>query len=299
VNGRAGTVWSRASLLYLGRGLTALAIPRRTASALSLLASAVAFCSAAWPGVAGGVTSRTPVPRLDHVVVIVFENEERRSVLGSGAAPTFDRLAAEYSQATNDRAVSHPSLPNYLALVSGSTHGVTNDCQDCPQSGPTIGTLLTQRGRTWGSYAEGYPSGSRFAKKHVPFLYFPGETAHVHPLSAFNPSRLPAYSFVTPDLCHDMHDCSVGTGDAWLATFIKPLISVKRTAVFVVFDEGSSSVGGGGDVALVVAGTAVKPHSRYTAPISHYGLLRTVEDALGLPPLGLSTHARPLTGIWR
>jgi len=179
------------------------------------------------------------------VVVIVFENQERKSIFTSGAAPTFDRLAASYAQASDDRAVSHPSLPNYLALVSGSTHGVTKDCVDCPQRGPTIGSLLTERGRSWGSYAEGYPSGSGFAKKHVPSLYFPGATAHVHPLTAFNPSRLPAYSFVTPNLCHDMHDCSIGTGDAWLAKFIKPLLSVKRTAVFIVFDEGSTNVGGG------------------------------------------------------
>jgi hypothetical protein len=250
-------------------------------------------------GSAGGATGAVRVPRLEHVVVVVFENEERGSVLGSGAAPTFDRLAAAYAQATDDRAVAHPSLPNYLALVSGSTHGVTNDCQDCPQSGPTIGSLLTERGRSWGSYAEGYPSGSRFAKKHVPFLYFPGGPSHVHPLAAFNPRRLPAFAFVTPDLCHDMHDCSIGTGDRWLAKFIKPLLSVKRTAVFIVFDEGSSNLGGGGQVALLVVGSSVKPHSRYTAPTSHYGLLRTTEDTLGLPHLGASRSAHPLTGIWR
>jgi hypothetical protein len=250
-------------------------------------------------GSAGGSPSGNPVPRLDHVVVIVFENEERQSVLGSGAAPTFDRLAASYAQATNDRAVSHPSLPNYLALVSGSTHGVTNDCVNCPQSGPTIGSLLTRRGLSWGSYAEGFPSGPGFAKKHVPFLYFPGGAAHVHPLSAFNASRLPAYSFVTPDLCHDMHDCSVGIGDAWLARFVKPLLSVQRTAVFIVFDEGSSNLGGGGAVAMLIAGTSVKPHSRYTVATSHYGLLRTVEDALAVPAIGKSAGARPLTGIWR
>jgi phosphatidylinositol-3-phosphatase len=250
-------------------------------------------------GSAGGATGAARVPRLEHVVVVVFENEERGSVLGSGAAPTFDRLAAAYAQATDDRAVAHPSLPNYLALVSGSTHGVTNDCQDCPQSGPTIGSLLTERGRSWGSYAEGYPSGSRFAKKHVPFLYFPGGPSHVHPLAAFNPRRLPAFAFVTPDLCHDMHDCSISTGDRWLAKFIKPLLSVKRTAVFIVFDEGSSNLGGGGQVALLVVGSSVKPHSRYTAPTSHYGLLRTTEDTLGLPHLGASRSAHPLTGIWR
>ena len=265
----------------------------------ALLASLAVFCSIAGTGSAGGATPKPAVPRLAHVVLIVFENKERQSVLGSGAAPTFDRLAASYAQATRDRAVSHPSLPNYLALVSGSTHGVTDDCEDCPQSGSTIGSLLTQRSRSWGSYAEGYPSGPRFAKKHVPFLYFPDGAAHVHPLAGFNPSRLPTYSFVTPDLCHDMHDCSVATGDAWLQKFVKPLLLIKRTAVFIVFDEGSTDAGGGGHVALVVAGTAVKPHSRYTSLTSHYGLLRTLEDALGLRPLGAAVRAKPLTGIWR
>ncbi len=239
------------------------------------------------------------MPRLAHVVVIVFENEERASVLGSGAAPTFDGLAARYAEATDDRAVAHPSLPNYLALVSGSTHGVTDDCESCAQTGPTIGTLLTERSRSWASYAEGYPSGPRFAKKHVPFLYFPAGRSHVRPLGAFDPAHLPAFSFVTPDLCHDMHDCSVATGDSWLATFVKPLLTIKRTAVFIVFDEGSSDLGGGGRVALLVAGTVVKPHSRFTAPTSHYGLVRTIEAALGLPRLGLSAGAKPLTGIWR
>jgi hypothetical protein len=264
-------------------------------SSTFLLALVAVLCWTAGRGAAQG----SAVPRLAHVVVVVFENKERQSVLGSGAAPTFDRLASTYAQATNDRAVSHPSLPNYLALVSGSTHGVTNDCVDCPQSGPTIGSLLTRRKLSWGSYAEGYPSGRAFAKKHVPFLYFPGGAAHVHPLAAFDPAHLPTFSFVTPDLCHDMHDCSIGTGDAWLAKFVEPLLSVKRTAVFIVFDEGTSDLGGGGAVPLIVAGTAVKPHSRYSLATSHYGLLRTVEDAFGVPAIGASSHARALTGIWR
>jgi hypothetical protein len=260
----------------------------------------VAACVLAGAASAEAAAPKSPaVPRLDHVVIVVFENKERPNVLGSGAAPTFDRLVARYAQATQYQAVAHPSLPNYLALVSGSTHGLTENCDDCPQTGPTIGSQLTLRHRSWAGYAEGYLSGRRFAKRHVPFLYFPGGAAHVHPLSAFRPSRLPALSFVTPDLCHDMHDCSVGTGDAWLATFIKPLLSLERTAVFIAFDEGSSDAGGGGDVALIVAGTAVKPHSRYTAPTTHYGLLRTLEDALGLPALGAAARAHPLTGIWR
>ena len=220
-------------------------------------------------GRAHAVSAPGRVPRLQHVIEILFENKERGDVLGSGAAPMFDELAARYAQATNDRAVAHPSLPNYLALISGSTHGVVDDCENCPQSGQTIGSQLTERGRSWGAFVEGYPSSPRYAKKHVPFLYFAGESAHVHPLSGFHPDRLPAYSFVVPDLCHDMHDCSVATGNAWIATFIKPLLALRRTAVFIVFDEGTSSVGGGGQVALIVAGRPVKPHSVYRPVTSH------------------------------
>jgi hypothetical protein len=229
---------------------------------------------------------------------VVFENMERGDVL-DGQGPTFDRLATDYAQATDYRAVAHPSLPNYLALISGSTHGVTDDCMDCPQSGPTIGTELSRAGKTWAAYAEGYPLSPRFAKWHAPFLYFPRGASHVHGLDALRPSALPAFSFVTPDLCNDAHDCSLSTADSWLKQFVSPLLRVPRTAVFIVFDEGSSDVGGGGRVAMIAAGTSVRPHSRYRQTTSHYGLLRTIEDALGVPPLGAAARARPFTGIWR
>ena len=245
----------------------------------------------------GRPASAAAVPRLGHVVVIVFENHERSDILDSSDAPTFRHLASTYAQATAYDAVAHPSLPNYLALVSGSTHGVTSDCTGCTQTGPTIGTQLSARHLRWAAYAEGYPSSSRFAKKHVPFLYFPQDAAHVLSLQRFDPRRLPAYSLIIPDLCHDMHDCSVATGDHWLRNFIPPLLTVKDAAVFIVFDEGTTDLGGGGNVPLIVAGTAVRRHTVFTAATSHYGLLRTIESALGLPFLGHARSATPLTGI--
>jgi phosphatidylinositol-3-phosphatase len=238
------------------------------------------------------------VPRIAHVVLIVFENHERHDVLSSGAAPTFERLASTYAQATAYYAVAHPSLPNYLALVSGSTHGVTSDCIDCAQSGPTIGTQLSAKHLRWAAYAEGYPNSNRFAKKHVPFLYFPHDASHVFPLKRLDPRRLPSYTLIVPDLCHDMHDCSIATGDHWLSDFIPPLLTIKDTAIFIVFDEGTSNLGGGGNVPLIVAGTAVRRHTVFRAAASHYGLLRTIEAALGLPYLGQARSANPLTGIF-
>ena len=239
------------------------------------------------------------VPRLRHVVEIVFENRERGTVMSSPKAGEFRRLAATGAEATAYDGVAHPSLPNYLALVSGSTHGVTSDCTDCPQRGPTVGSQLSARGLTWGVFAEDYPGGPRFAKRHVPFLYFGSGHDHVHPLGAFEPSRLQAFSFVVPNLCHDMHDCSIAVGNRWLARFVRPILRVPRTAVFVVFDEGTSADGGGGNVPLVVAGTAVRSGSVFTGETSHYGLLRTIESALDLPFLGRARSAAPITGIWQ
>jgi acid phosphatase len=234
------------------------------------------------------------------VIVVVFENRESSTVLGPPTdAPTFHALASRYARVTRYDAVAHPSLPNYLALVSGSTQGITSDCTDCTASGPSIGTLLDRAHLSWAGFAEGYPSSPRFAKKHEPFLYFPGQESHVRPLTALDPRALPAYALVTPDLCNDMHDCPTATGDAWLARFVKPLLDVPRTAIFITFDEGTTDAGGGGHIATIVAGTAVRPHSSTGRPASHYSLLRTVEDALGLPHLGASARAAPITGIWR
>jgi hypothetical protein len=247
-------------------------------------------------GLAGAAPA---VPRLDHVVVIVFENRERGQVLGNGDAPTFDSLAARYADLRDYDAVAHPSLPNYLALVSGSTQGITDDCTACSASGPSIGTLLTRAHRTWDGYAEGYPSSALFAKKHMPFLYFAGQSTHVRPLTAFDAKHPPAYSFVAPNLCDDAHDCPIGTSDRWLARFVAPLLKLPKTAIFVVFDEGKTDVGGGGHIAAIAAGTAIRPHSSSSSPANHYVLLRTIEDSLGLPHLGASGRAQPLTGIWK
>jgi phosphatidylinositol-3-phosphatase len=268
---------------------------RRLSVAMTVALSA---CLVGTVSARNGSATTPGVPRLAHVVVIVFENHPRGAILGSGSAPTFDRLAATYAQATAYEAVAHPSLPNYLALVSGSTHGVTTDCTNCPQTGPTIGSQLTAAHRSWTAYAEGYASGHAFAMKHVPFLYFAGERRHVVDLDHFDPRKLSSYSLVVPNLCHDMHDCSVATGDRWLADFIPPLLHLTRTAVFIAFDEGSSSRRAE-HLPLLVTGSAVRPHSSFATPTTHYGLLRTVEASLGLEPLGLARYARPLTGIWR
>ena len=250
------------------------------------------------------VASHPIVPNFGHVVVVVFENHERGQIAGSRDAPTFNALAKRYASVTHYDGVTHPSLPNYLALVSGSTQGITSDCTACTASGKSLADTLAAAGRTWKTYAEGYPSSPRYAKKHNPFLYFPGvDVKNIVALPRLaqdvRRNRLPDFSLVVPDLCDDMHDCSVATGDAWLKTHVAPLADRRNTVVFVVFDEGTSDVGGGGNVETLVLGPYVRPGSSSSAPTNHYGLLRTIEQAWHLQYLGASAQAKPITGIWR
>jgi acid phosphatase len=239
------------------------------------------------------------LPHVAHIVVVVFENREESAIdNGDGSSP-FERFANRYADLSNYTAIAHPSLPNYLALVSGSTQGVTDDCTSCGPWSRSIGGLLTRAGKSWGGYAEGYPSSSLFSKKHMPFLYFKDGASRVHPLSRLDVRHLPAYSFVAPNLCHDAHSCPLSTAEKFLARWLPPLLQAPHTAVFVLFDEGTTSIGGGGRVEAFVAGTAVRRHVVVRRSVDHYTVLRTVEDLLRLPHLGASRAATPLTGIWR
>ena len=259
------------------------------------------------------------IPRFEHVIVVVLENKSQRDVLGNRSAPYFNSLAARYAVLSHYGGVSHPSLPNYLALVSGSTHGIHSDCTTCLVGGRSIADTLEQAHLSWKGYAEGLPragytggSAGRYAKKHMPFLYFRdivssrARRAHVVPLTQLSRDlargRLPTFALVAPDLCHDMHDCSVATGDAWLHRFLPPVLrspALARSAIFVVTDEPRGLAPPSDPVPALALGPLVRAGSRYSAKTSHYGLLSTIEGSLGLPRLGASAKSAPISGIWR
>jgi phosphatidylinositol-3-phosphatase len=262
---------------------------------------------------AGAEAAPPRVPDFENVVVVVLENKSRGKVLGNRHAPAFNSFARRGAVLSRYRGVTHPSLPNYLALVSGSTHGIATNCTRCTVAGKSLADTLEARGLTWKTYAEGLPrpgwtgaSRGRYAKKHVPFLYFrrvvsqPARRRRVVPLPQLSGDlaahRLPDFSLVVPDLCHDMHDCSVSTGDRWLRRFLPQLLQLAGTAVFVTFDESDTADPGIPSLAL---GQLVRPGSRFRQAMSHYGLLRTIEDGFGLSHLGRSARAGPVTGIWR
>lgn len=262
--------------------------------------------------------SGTPTPPAGqrHVIWIFMENKGSASIVGSRSAPYINTLAAECGLATGYHAVTHPSLPNYLAATGGSTAGVHSDCSpgDCPVRGRSIFQQLQDAGQSWRSYEESMPSNCAqsstgdYATKHNPAAYYtairercrqwdvPSGSPQTGPLAtALRDGALPAFSFVTPNICHDMHDCSVSTGDHWLQEWI-PLITGTpdyrsgRTVVFVTWDEAE----GGSDsnqVACLVLAVSVPVGLRVGNDFSHYSLLRTTEELLSLPLLGKAASA--------
>jgi phosphatidylinositol-3-phosphatase len=265
---------------------------------LVLAALALSACGAA----AKGDPSAKRSPRA-RVVLLVMENKERGQVLGSRDAPYMTGLARRYGNATRSFAIMHPSLPNYLALVSGSTHGITSDCTACRASGPNLGTQLDAAKLGWKAYEEGLPrpcfggaSAGRYARKHDPFAYFGPPTQrdcrHRVSFSVLNADlaagRLPPFSLVVPDLCHDMHDCSVATGDRFLKGLVPRLLRGlgPRGYLVLTFDEGTTEQ----LIPTIVAGPGARPHATQTARVDHYGVLATIEDTFGLRHLGAAAR---------
>ena len=253
-------------------------------------------------------TAGGQVPRPDHVVVVVLENKDRGSVIGSAQAPYLNSLAARGANMSQSYGVTHPSQPNYVAMFSGDQHGVTtNHCQDLGAK-PNLGSQLRAAGLSFTGYAEDLPAagwtGCRqgdYERKHNPWVDFSNLPASVNqPFSAFptDYSRLPTVSFVTPDMCHDMHDCSVATGDAWMRTHLDGYARWAMThnsLLVVTFDENAG--GTVNQIATLLVGQRVRP-GLYSEWMNHYTLLRTLQDAYGLAPLGHAARATPLRTIW-
>ncbi len=257
----------------------------------------------------------TPTSR-PRVAIVIMENKEGSQIIGNADAPYLNQLAKRGALATNMYGVMHPSLPNYLAMVGGSTYGVTSDCTDCAASGANIGTQLTAAGISWKAYAEDYPGGcftgagdDNYAKKHVPFLYFPSITgkasmcAHVVGFDQLNQDmrsgNLPAFTWITPNLCDDMHNCSIATGDTFLSNLVPPLLDAlgPNGVLIVNFDEGTTNAAccgdpGGGHIALIMAGPGVRPGATSGVAYDHYSVLRFIESRFGLSAIGKAADRR-------
>lgn len=241
-----------------------------------------------------------------HVAVIVLENHEYGDIIGSRSAPYLNSLARRYGLATGMYAITHPSLPNYLALTGGSTFGIDSDCTDCSVGATSIVDQLERAHLSWRAYMEDLPrpcftraSAGDYAKKHDPFAYYTrvaGDHARCAIIVALTrlgaderAGALPTYSWISPNLCHDMHDCSASTGDRFMAGLVPALLRGlgPRGLLFLTWDEGSSDHGccrlaSGGHIVTIVAGAGARAHARLATPTDHYSVLQTIEDLLGL-----------------
>jgi hypothetical protein len=285
----------------------------RIAPATSAPAAAIAHTPAPTPAAPPPAPRPVAVPSFSHVFVIVMENHEYGSVIGSSAAPYANGLAASYGLATNYYGASHPSLPNYLALTAGSTFGIASDCTTCYVSATNIADQVEASGRSWKAYMEDMPapcymgaSSGNYAMKHNPFMYYTDIrndaarcAAHVVPFTQFRADvasgQVPNFAWITPNMCNDTHDCPVSTGDAWLRGVV-PTITASSAfrnggVLFITWDEGSSQAGccgdtWGGHIATLVISPRAIPGFRSAIAENHYGLLRTIEDAFRLAHLG-------------
>jgi len=282
--------------------------PSRRGSTVILLAaslSGLSFSSL----LQGQVDSAESVGRhFDHVVIVMMENEGTEQALADPYIASLSQRGAWFS---NYHAITHPSFPNYLAIVAGSTFGLTTDHRPRSLKGASIADRLEEKNLTWKSYAEDYPGGcylgdgagsgrltpiaeptELYALKHVPLLAFasiqdnPDRCGRVGRASQFlrdaRAGKLPNYSFYTPNMFNDGHDTSLEVSSAWLKGFIRSLDGTvamhQRTLIVITWDEGGFH---DNRVLTLLLGNVVKP-GKHTTLLTHYSLLRAIEDNFGL-----------------
>jgi acid phosphatase len=268
---------------------------------------------------AGSVTSNKAVLTVQalaglafgHVVIVMEENANYSSVVGSSSGmPYLSSLIASYGLATQYYANTHPSIGNYEMLVTGQV--LTNDDSETPASFPisvdNIVRELSANDKTWRAYAEDLPSvgyiggdTGNYAVRHVPLAYLTdvqdSATGRqgLAPFTQFAPDlasgKLPNFSFVTPNLCNDAHNCSLATADAWLKSNIAPLLTsspFKDDGLLIItFDESASdNTHGGGRVAAVFISPALsKKGYQSTTLYQHQSTLRLMLQGLGINTL--------------
>jgi hypothetical protein len=236
------------------------------------------------------------------VFVIVMENTGLERALRSASIAA---IAERYALFMNYHAVGRPSLPNYLALTSGSTWDITDDAYHAlPATG--LGAQLTAANIPWRAYMEGMTAAGcmrspyPYALKHDPFAYYGGACPdNVVPFERLDlTAAAPPFAWITPGLCHDAHDCPIDEAGAWLDDLVSRIVSSaawnERSALFVVWDEGD-----GGDENLVpmIVATSRGISGQFSTSYDHYSLLATIEDVFQLPRLGAAAQAHPISEV--
>lgn len=266
----------------------------------------------------GTAAAASPPPRFAHVIVVVMENKDYNAIIGRpDEAPYLNQLAKTGANFSDSFAIGHPSEPNYLALFSGSAHGLTSD--KCPANfgkATNLGAALIAAKLSFTGYSEGLPKvgftgdcseiSLGYTRVHNPWVDFSNvPAADSKPFTSFPTdfAKLPTLSFVIPNLCHDMHYCSRDSGDHWIKAHLGSYASwaTKHNSLLIItWDEDGSDFGASGDnnqIPTIFYGAHIHAGT-YKEKINHYNVLRTIEDMYGLPHLGASAKAAPITDIW-
>jgi hypothetical protein len=264
-----------------------------------------------------------PFPRLSRVAVIVLENRSYGQVIGSPNAPYLNGLARRYALATRYYAITHPSLPNYIALTGGSTFEISKDCANCDTPGPNVVGQMDRAGISWKAYFEDIEVNGRpgplthhYNPHYNPFVYYESvrsvarDRARVVSFRALyrdlDGRALPRFAWIAPGVHHDGHNSTLLAADRFASDLVPKVLHAlgPHGVLYLTWDEGSSSdrrgIGGrpgGGRVALIAAGRAARRHAQHGVPANHYSLLRTIEAGFGLRALGnAGAKSTPLLG---
>ena len=286
---------------------------------LAALAVAVSIPFSTGAGATRLATPRTSdpdslVPALDHIVVVIMENKNYDSVR---LLPYTASLIGSNASFSASFAITHPSQPNYLALWSGSTQGVTNDA--CPPPGSpysteNLGHACEAAGLTWRAYSENLPAvgsgvctagGTLYTRKHDPWTDFSNldhtrERTYNDLLVDEAGGTLPNLAFVIPNNCHNSHDtgCTAAAADVWLSQNMPAMITAAGPHGLVVLtwdeDDGSAF----NHILTVFVGPRVRTGYLSATHITHYTLLRTLCAALRIAPFGAALQETPITDVW-
>jgi acid phosphatase len=273
-----------------------------------LPSTALSATTSSAPQAGGSGGSAPSAWRPAHVVIAVLENHPADEVLDP-KAPFLTGLARQGAVMTRFYAITHPSEPNYQALFSGSTQGVTGDPCPVEHHAPNLAASLLAARYSFAGYAEGLPSvgstacyAQSYDRNHVPWADYPDLPATLNrPFTDFpsDYSKLPTVSFVIPNLDHDMHNGTLQQADNWLQHNLGGYAAwapAHDSLLVITTDEDDGSADN--RVATVLYGAHVVA-GRHDERVTLYSLLRLIEDLYGLPRIGASATAAPITGALR
>jgi acid phosphatase len=289
---------------------------------LSLLWIRLGLASSLLLALSPGLGRAAGVPAHDRVVIVVMENKSYDVARSQPYTMSLMALGATFARSFG---VAHPSQPNYLALFAGWDINVTND--NCPAPGSpysleNLGHACEASGKTWRAYSENLPSPGAtgcsydgnvstglYTRKHDPWTYFnnvnhQNERPYSDLAADIAGGTLPNLVYVIPNNCHNSHNtstpgCGTANGDQWLSTNLPPLIATLGPSGLLILTWDEDDSASGNHILTVFVGPKVITGAISNVSVSHYTMVRTICEAMGLPVMNQAVNANPITDVWQ